>query len=244
LVRARRRNSAPTPKQVSTITGPSSLLLARSRSRDASPALEHEHKSAAGQRRPAALRQEQAPAPVSVSWLRVVRQTHRLLAHNGIPAIELTIWRSRWPGCSPRRSSSCGGRGTIPSDGIQSPEQLEAGDRIGDEAQVRSRAVLAAHLLVSKRPQAWKAEDSIASGICDARERPRNCRSELIALPLCPAHPTVWRSRQPPDRVSGRLLAAARRRGVSRSIETTSTSSSMRSTPRIRTRHSTASAPW
>jgi len=68
----------------------------------------------------AALRQEQAPAPVSVSWLRVVQQTHRVLAHDGIPAIELTIWRSRWPGCSPRRSSSCGGRGTIPFDGEHS----------------------------------------------------------------------------------------------------------------------------
>ena len=65
----------------------------------------------------AALRQEQAPAPVSVSWLRVVQQTQRVLAHDGIPAIELTIWRSRWPGCSPRRSSSCGGRGTIPFTG-------------------------------------------------------------------------------------------------------------------------------
>jgi len=39
----------------------------------------------------AALRQEQAPAPVSVSWLRVVQQTRRVLAHDGIPAIELTI---------------------------------------------------------------------------------------------------------------------------------------------------------
>jgi hypothetical protein len=81
----------------------------------------------------AALRQEQAPAPVSVSWLRVVQQTHRVLAHDGIPAIELTIWRSRWPGRSPRRSSSCGGRGTIPFDGIRSPGQLGAGDRIGDQ---------------------------------------------------------------------------------------------------------------
>src|SRR5450755_1380539 len=85
----------------------------------------------------AALRQEQAPAPVSVSWLRVVQQTRRVLAHDGTPAIELTIWRSRWPGRSPRRSSSCGGRGTIPSDGIRSPAQLGAGDRIGDTAVVR-----------------------------------------------------------------------------------------------------------
>jgi hypothetical protein len=37
----------------------------------------------------AALRQEQAPAPVSVSWLQVVQQTQRVLAHDGIPAIEL-----------------------------------------------------------------------------------------------------------------------------------------------------------
>src|SRR5665811_2533504 len=49
----------------------------------------------------AALRREQAPAPVSVSWLRVVQQTHRVLAHDGIPAIELTIRRSRWPRRSP-----------------------------------------------------------------------------------------------------------------------------------------------
>jgi hypothetical protein len=67
----------------------------------------------------AALRREQAPAPVSVSWRRMV-QTQRVFAHDGIPAIELTIWRSRWPGRSPRRSSSRGGRGTIPFDGERS----------------------------------------------------------------------------------------------------------------------------
>jgi hypothetical protein len=82
----------------------------------------------------AALRQEQAPAPVSVSWLRVVQQTHRVLAHDGIPAIELTIWRSRWPGCSPRRSSSCGGRGTIPSDGERSCAGAGRRDRLSVQA--------------------------------------------------------------------------------------------------------------
>ena len=77
----------------------------------------------------AALRQEQAPAPasVSVSWLGVVQQTHRVLAHDGIPAIELTIRPSRWPGRSPRRSSSCGGRGTIPFDGQRSCDPADPG---------------------------------------------------------------------------------------------------------------------
>jgi hypothetical protein len=91
----------------------------------------------------AALRQEQAPAPVSVSWLRVVQQTHRVLAHDGIPAIELTIWRSRWPGCSPRRSSSCGGRGTIPFDGKQSSRADPAGDRFPRPAAARRAIGLA-----------------------------------------------------------------------------------------------------
>src|SRR5450755_2945244 len=91
----------------------------------------------------AALRQEQAPPPVSVSWLRVVQQTQRVLAHDGIPAIELTVWWSRWPGRSPRRSSSCGGRGTIPFDGMRSPGPLSAGDRIGDTALARIEPDLA-----------------------------------------------------------------------------------------------------
>jgi hypothetical protein len=78
----------------------------------------------------AALRQEQAPAPVSVSWLRVVQQTHRVLAHDGMPAIELTIRRSRWPGRSPRRSSSCGGRGTIHFDGERSCAGAGRRDRL------------------------------------------------------------------------------------------------------------------
>ena len=83
----------------------------------------------------AALRQEQAPAPVSVRWLRVVQQTHRVLTHDGIPAIELTFWRSRWPGRSPRRRSSCGGRGTTPFDGIR----VSRADAAGCSA--RSKAI-------------------------------------------------------------------------------------------------------
>jgi len=64
--------------------------------KDASPALEHEHKSAAGcQRLLLPERSSLDAALVSVSWLRVVQQTQRVLAHDGIPAIELTIWRSR-----------------------------------------------------------------------------------------------------------------------------------------------------
>ena len=115
------------------------VLLARSRSRDASPALEHEHKLPPGSVETAALRQEQAPAPLSVSWLRVVQQTQRVLAHDGIPAIELTIWRSRWPRRSPRRSSSCGGRGTIPFDGTQSRSASRARDRIARKGITRRR---------------------------------------------------------------------------------------------------------
>jgi hypothetical protein len=51
--------------------------------------------------------------------------------------------------------------------------------------------VLAAHQLVSKRPQAWKAEDSIASGICDAsgercytvRRRTLSCFPHSTSIP-------------------------------------------------------------
>jgi hypothetical protein len=54
---------------------------------------------------------------------------------------------------SPRRSRPRRRRRTIAFDGIQSPGQLEAGDRVGDEAQVCRGAVLAARPMASKRPQ-------------------------------------------------------------------------------------------
>jgi hypothetical protein len=99
----------------------------------------------------AALRQEQAPAPVSVSWLRVVQQTHRVLAHDGIPAIELTIWRSRWPGRSPqlrRPRDDPLRRGAItrcrqPGRSLWLSGRRSWHDCIGDQAHVRVRAVLA-----------------------------------------------------------------------------------------------------
>ena len=67
-------------------------------------------------------------------------EPHPVLAHDGIPAIELTIWRSRWPGCSPRRSSSCGGRGTIPFGGKRScdpadPRGIALMHRLGKPAR-------------------------------------------------------------------------------------------------------------
>jgi hypothetical protein len=46
----------------------------------------------------------------------------------------------------------------------------------------------------------------------------------MVALPLCPANTRVCSVRQPPDRVSCPIPAAMRRRRVSRSIETTTTS--------------------
>ena len=53
------------------------------------------------------------------------------------------------------------------------------------------------------------------------------------------------RGRHRPDRKGGRTAPAAlRTTGIRRSIETTRTSSSTRCTPRTRTRHKTASAPW
>src|SRR5450755_4252047 len=82
----------------------------------------------------AALRREQVPASVSVSQRCVVQQTHQVLAHDGIPAIELTIWRSRWSGYSPRRSGSSGGRGTIPFDGEQSRRRNRPHDRCARNA--------------------------------------------------------------------------------------------------------------
>src|SRR5450755_5153291 len=93
------RTPAAAQMQGSAADRSQALLVARSRSRDASPALEHEHKSAAAQRRDCCAPARAGAGTCSVSWLRVVQQTHRVLAHDGIPAIELTIWRSRWPGC-------------------------------------------------------------------------------------------------------------------------------------------------
>jgi hypothetical protein len=132
----RRRRTAPSVTEQSSRPPPSLLPSDKTSSRLLAAHVSTSISLPPGSVETAALRQEQAPAPVSVSWLRVVQQTHRVLAHDGIPAIELTIRRSRWPGRSPRRSSSCGGRGTIPFDGMRSPGPLSAGDRIGDQAIV------------------------------------------------------------------------------------------------------------
>ena len=60
-----------------------------------------------------------------------------------------------------------------------------------------------------------------------------------------PAGPSVaWLLPHPAERASGPIRSATRRTCVNRSIETTSTSCSTRSTPRTRTRHMTASAPF
>jgi hypothetical protein len=53
---------------------------------------------------------------------------------------------------SPRSDREGPERGTIGFDGIQSPGQLEAGDRIGDDARVRSRSPTAGADLRFARP--------------------------------------------------------------------------------------------
>ena len=101
---------------------------------------------------------------------------------------------------------------------------------------------------LGKRRRLPLAPRSEASTIAPASLPPWNGREALglrcsrsrSARRIRPCVPFV----SGPDRASGHIPAATRRRAVRRSIETTRTSCSRRSTPHIRTRHRTASAPW